>query len=104
ERAAATREDGVELSDGRAIGRNLVLDATKERFVDQLRWPDVGGEDDERHEGQLELLPARQREKVHARLEWDDPPVQHFARRASLPPEVVDDQESTVRHQLNRCV
>ena len=34
------------------------MDAAEERFVDELRRPDVGGEDDQHHERQLELLPV----------------------------------------------
>src|SRR4029453_3501079 len=69
ERGAATGEDGLEIIDGRAVGANLVRDAAQERFVDQFSWPNVGGKDDQRHERQLELLPALKRKKIDTRLE-----------------------------------
>ncbi len=80
--AAAAREDRLELLDGRTLGEDLVLNAPQERLVDEFGRPNVGREDDQRHERQLELLAALQRQEVHAALERHDPPVQQVARRA----------------------
>ena len=58
--------------------------------------------DHEHHERQLELLPAVQRQEVHAALERHDPPVQQIAGRHALAAEVVDDEHAAIRERLHR--
>jgi hypothetical protein len=99
--AAAALEDLEEVLDGRALGEDLVLNAAHERLVDQVAGLMFVANDDQRREGQVELLAGLQREEVDAALERHDPAVEQLARRAGLAAEVVDDQHAAVGHGLD---
>src|SRR4051812_35777796 len=58
----------------RTFGEDLVLNTSQECLVDEFGRLDIGREHHQHVERYFELLTALEREKVHARLERDDPP------------------------------
>ena len=90
------------LVDGRVLREDLVGDAPHERFVGERLRLQVGREDDQHVERNLELAAGMQRQEVDAALERHDPAVQEVARRDALAAEVVDDEDAAVGLHLDR--
>ena len=78
----------------------LVFQPPKPGLVGQVFRRDVGGEDDELVEGDLELLAGVQRQKVVSALERHDPAVDERLRQHLLPPEIVDDEDAAGRLEM----
>src|SRR5262245_22206543 len=99
---AVQLEDPRILLDRRILDGDLVGDPAQERFVGQRLGIEVGREDDQHFERDLEFLTGVQREVVHAALERHDPAVQEVLRADALPAEVVHDEHAAVRLELQR--
>src|SRR5207253_509231 len=95
-------EDLRELLVGRRVEADLERDAAEERFVDQVLRLEVRREEDELVERDLDLLAGVEREEVHALFQRDDPAVEEVLRAALLAAEVVDEEDSAVRLELER--
>src|SRR5439155_18855556 len=78
---ADAAHDLRELRVRRRLHLDLVLDASKERLVDERRRRAVRREDEEHIEGHLDLATVVQREEVDVAVEGDDPAVQEILRR-----------------------
>ena len=85
-------EDTAEVGAIGRLGRQLVGNAAQEGRVHQVGRRQVGGEDHELVEGNLEALAGVQLEKVDAALQGHDPAVEQVRRGHELAPEIVDDE------------
>ena len=78
----------------------MVLNASKEGFVDKIGRIQIGRKDYECLERQMELLSGLQREIVDSAFERDNPSVQQVARRRVLATEIVNHQDAAVGERL----
>ena len=95
-------EDLRKLLERRVRGVHLVWNAPQKRLICELARLEVGREDNEDVEGDLEFSTGVQCQEVDARFEGHDPPVEQLAGGDTLTPEVVDEEHPTVRLQLHR--
>ena len=86
----------------RAFGEDLVVDAAKERFVHEIGRLDVGREDHQHLERQVELLTGLQRRgsRRGSRAARSSGSADRAA--TALAAEVVDDQHAAVGLRLHR--
>ena len=81
---------------------DLVADATEEGLVDERAGLQVGAEHDHRLEGRANRhARARQRQVIDAPLQRDDQAIQKGPGRRVLPAEVIEQEDATVRLQMD---
>lgn len=97
-----TAHPGRAFENLRERGRRWWLDpraithASQERFVNQVSFIQVRGEDYELFERNLDLLTTVECQKIDAAFERQDPAIEQVLGRDALAAEVVDDQCATV--------
>lgn len=79
---------------------DLVRDTTQERIIDEVFGLQVGAEDDQLIEGDLEPFSALQRKVVVPLLERDHPSIQKFLDTHALPAKVIDQQDPAIAFEL----
>src|ERR1017187_1423542 len=95
-RAGVAQKDFRERLGAGRLGIEAVAHAAHERFVFQVGFGEVRGEDHDRLEGHLDFLARAQGEIIDAILQRDDPAIQEFGRRAALAAEVVHHQHAAI--------
>ena len=100
EMVAHEHEQFSELPFRRIGDFDLVRYAAQEGVVDQISRFQVGGEDDELIEGDLQFAAVGQVEEVVTLFERNDPPVEQLIDAHPLPAEVVDDERAAVGLEL----
>src|SRR5581483_10033661 len=69
---------------------DLGLNSPEECRVGQCGRIQVGGENHKQLERNLNFSATRQRQKINAAIERDDPAVQKFVRAQALAPKIID--------------
>src|SRR5690349_21711304 len=95
-------ENRGELLDRWIADENLVGNPAQKRFISELHWIEVRGEDGQHVERHLELLSRMQGQVVEAALERHDPAVQQVLRTHPLTTEVVHQEDAAIGLELQR--
>src|SRR4030095_4800760 len=99
-RAAVVLEDFFVLFHRWILKMNLIANASEKRLIHQLLRLEIRREDDQRIKGQLELLASVQSQVVNPLFKWDNPPVQQILWADKLTSEIVNQEHSSVRLNL----
>lgn len=83
---------------------DFVRDPAEEGVVDEVFGFEVGAEDHELIERDLDFLATADADVVVALFEGDDPAVEQFVDAHSLAAEVVDKENAAVAFHLQRCI
>ena len=85
----------------RGIGDfDFVRDTSEERIVDEISRFQVGAENHQLIEGDLDFFPTADGKVVVAFFEGDDPAVEEFVDTHSLATEVIDEQDTAIACEL----
>lgn len=83
---------------------DLVRNSTQKRVVDKVFWLEIGAEDDQLIEWDLNFLSVAHRQVVVAFFERYDPSIEQFVDTHSLTSEVVDQQNAAIAFELQRRI
>ena len=90
-----------ELIERGILRENLVRNAAQKRFVCERSGLEVGGEDNQHIERNLEFSSGVQIQIIDPRLERHNPSIEQVACGHSLPSEVVDDEHAAVGFEVH---
>src|SRR5260221_11299209 len=88
---------------GRITNFNLVTDAPQERLINQVSGVQIGRENNQYIERNLDLAPGSQCQIVYAFFDRDNPAIEQIARAHLLTTKVVNQEHAAVGLDLIRC-